>query len=146
MNDKWDKRFSALARHVSFWSKDPSTKVGAVIVRPDNTVASLGYNGFPRGVNDDDRLFDRKQKYPMTVHAEMNAILHASENLYGYTLYVYPLLTCANCAAAIIQAGITSVVAVHRHNDRWIESNDIALTMFDEAGVHVRQFSHDDFV
>ena len=54
IDEKWDRRFLALAEHVADWSKDPSTKTGAVIVRPDRTIASMGYNGFPRGMADTD--------------------------------------------------------------------------------------------
>jgi dCMP deaminase len=104
----WDKRFLELAALVGGWSKDPSTKVGAVIVRPDRTIASLGYNGFPRGV--DDTYKDREHKLLRTVHAEMNAILSAREPVNGYTLYVTPLCPCSNCAAAIIQSGIKRIV------------------------------------
>lgn len=138
----WDKRFLDLASHVAGWSKDPSTKVGAVIVRPDKTVASIGFNGLPRGVEDSDtRLHDRQLKYPMTVHAEVNAILHAREPLHGYTIYVAPLNPCSNCAAAIIQSGIKRVMAMAQINPRWEESNALAQTMFEEAGVSAEFFA-----
>ncbi len=138
----WDKRFLELAGHVAAWSKDPSTKVGAVIVRPDKTVASIGFNGLPRGVDDTDlRLNDRELKYPMTVHAEVNAILHAREPLHGYTIYVAPLNPCSNCAAAIIQSGIKKVMAMAQINPRWEQSNALAQTMFEEAGVTAEFFS-----
>ncbi len=138
----WDKRFLELAGHVAAWSKDPSTKVGAVIVRPDKTVASIGFNGLPRGVDDTDlRLNDRQLKYPMTVHAEVNAILHAREPLHGYTIYVAPLNPCSNCAAAIIQSGIKRVMAMAKINPRWEQSNALAQTMFEEAGVTAEFFS-----
>lgn len=138
----WDKRFLELASHVASWSKDPSTKVGAVIVRPDKTVASIGFNGLPRGVEDSEtRLHDRTLKYPMTVHAEVNAILHAREPLHGYTIYVAPLNPCSNCAAAIIQSGIKRVMAMAEINPRWEESNALAQTMFEEAGVTAEFFS-----
>lgn len=102
-----------MASLVASWSKDPGTKVGAVIVRPDLTVASLGYNGFPRGVVDFPKYLNNKEeKYARTVHAELNAILNSKEPLSGYTLYWYPgvLGTCSQCAAAIIQSGIKRVV------------------------------------
>ena len=109
---KWEKRFLDLAQLVSTWSKDPSTKVGAVIVRPDFTVASVGYNGFPRSMNDHPSLYaDRDVKLSRIVHAEMNAILHAREPLHGYTLYTWPFLTCDRCAVHVIQSGIVRVVA-----------------------------------
>lgn len=109
---KWEKRFLGLAEHIASWSKDPSTKVGAVIVRPDHTVASVGYNGFPRNMNDLPTLYaDREKKLSRCVHAEMNAILHAREPLKGFTLYTWPFLTCDRCAVHIIQTGIVQVVA-----------------------------------
>lgn len=133
----WDKRFLDLARHIAEWSKDPSTKVGAAIVRPNRTIASVGYNGFPRGVQDlPERLEDRPVKYHFTVHAEMNAILSANEPVTGYTLYVAPLLPCSTCAAAIVQSGISRVVtAMPYQPDRWQSSFSDGLKMFDEAEV-----------
>lgn len=131
---KWDKRFLDLAHHIGEWSKDPSTKVGAVIVRPNRTIASVGYNGFPRGV--DDTYTTREDKLMKTVHAEMNAILSANEPVKGYTLYVSPLFPCSNCAAVIIQAGIKHVVAYMPDSpDRWGDSFKAASMMFLEAGV-----------
>lgn len=135
---RWDWRFVDLAAHIASWSKDPSTRVGSVIVRPDRTIASVGYNGFPRGVQDaPERYADRPTKYLMVVHAEMNAILAASESLRGHTLYVHPLCPCSTCAAAIIQAGIVRVVTVPPTGDidRWQESFQATQTMFREAGV-----------
>ena len=121
----WHDRFFEMARMVGSWSKDPSTQVGAVIVRPDRTIASVGYNGFPRGVEDTpDKLEDRPAKYLWTVHAEANAILSAREPLHGCTLYVTPLHPCANCAGLIIQAGIVSVRYEVRLGDRADAWND----------------------
>ena len=135
----WDERFLELAKHIAQWSKDPSTKVGAVIVRPNRTIASVGYNGFPRGVIDDDaRLNDRPYKYAMTVHAEANAILSANERIDGCTLYVTPLTPCSSCASMIIQSGITRVVAYMPHQpEHWADSFAIARMMFEEAGVDI---------
>lgn len=109
---KWDERFLEMASLVASWSKDPSTKVGAVIVRPDSTVCSVGFNGFPRHVDDSPELYeDRSVKYKQVKHAEENAILFTNERLDGYTLYVSPLLPCSLCAGDIIQKGIKRVVA-----------------------------------
>lgn len=137
---KWELRFIALAEHVAGWSKDPSTQVGAVIVRPDLTVASVGYNGFPRGVQDfPGRLADRQQKYPRIVHAEANAIMNAKEPVEGYTLYVSPLFPCPNCAGLIIQSGITKVVVSSGEvPEHWLEPFRISLEMLTEAGVIVK--------
>ena len=137
----WDRRFLNLAEYISAWSKDPSTKVGAVISRPDNTIASLGYNGFPRYVNDGElRYANKALKYKMVVHAEVNAILKAKEPLDGYTLYVHPLHPCSSCAAIIIQSGISKVVTNVSDRPDWAESFAIAKAMFCEAHVDVKVF------
>lgn len=141
MNSKWQARFIDLAKEVSTWSKDPSSCVGAVIVRPDRTVASVGFNGFPRGVEDSSFLIEnRDAKLLRTIHAELNAILAAKEPLVGYSLFVWPFQPCAQCAAAIIQSGIKEVYCPyndHLAQERWSESFKAALQMFDEAGVTI---------
>ena len=101
--DKWDRRFLELAHHISTWSKDPSTQVGAVLVRDGNIVIGMGYNGFARGVYDtEERYSDRETKYKLVVHAEINAILMAGAAARGATLYVYPSFAlppiCVDCA------------------------------------------------
>lgn len=137
----WDTRFAQLAKLVSLWSKDPSTKVGAVIVRPDKTIASVGFNGFPKGVPDDISWYENRDiKYNVVKHAEENAILFSRELLDGYTLYVYPLPPCSSCAGDIIQRGIKRVVAIvpAQHMSR---TNDpkfafpLTRIMFEHAGV-----------
>tara|TARA_R100001530_G_scaffold13727_7_gene12585 strand:+ start:3278 stop:3721 length:444 start_codon:yes stop_codon:yes gene_type:complete len=139
MAGKWDDRFLALAEHVSAWSKDPSTKCGAVIVDDDKRVLSVGYNGFPRGVEDNWTLLSsREEKYSRIIHAEINAILFASGDLRGATLYSYPLPPCAPCAAVIIQKGIRRVVSCMLTSEdyqRWGGSAHRAAGMFEEAGV-----------
>jgi dCMP deaminase len=135
----WDERFLSLAEFVSNWSKDPSTRVGAVIVRPDRTIVSVGYNGFPRGCDDAIALrLDRPLKYMRTVHAELNAILSAGEVLTGCTIYVSPLHPCATCTGAIIQSGIARIVAfMPSEPDRWSEEFKAARQMCVEAGIEV---------
>lgn len=124
-------------------SRDPSTQAGAVILRPDKTVASVGYNGAPRGVDDGPEIYaDRPRKYARTVHAELNAILTAREPLHGYTLYVSPLHPCCQCAAAIIQAGIAEVIyrTPELNGDaeaRWEDSFREARQLFGETGIPV---------
>lgn len=136
----WDERGIELAQLVGSWSKDPTTKVGAAILRPDRTVAAVGFNGLPRGIEDDERLSDRAWKHMAVVHAEENAIVSAQEPLHGCTLYVTPLSPCSRCAATIIQAGIRRVVyscPVDRKD--WAESGQVALDMFHEAGIEVEE-------
>lgn len=129
------------ARCAARRSRDPSTQVGAAIFRPDKTLASKGYNGFPRGVQDlEQRYADRPTKYLFTVHAELNALLTAREPLHGYTL-ISTLFPCAACAGAIVQAGIACVYAPEpkpAEVERWGLSFRAAQIMFAEAGVVVR--------
>jgi len=138
-NEKWNLRFLHLAQTIALWSKDPSTKVGAVIVRPDKTIASVGYNGFPRGMDDDGSLYlDREEKYDRIIHGEINAILNAKEPLNGYCLYTYPLAPCNRCAVQVIQAGITKVVFPKLEEDlreRWGASVARTKEYLDEVGV-----------
>lgn len=124
MTTNWNERFLALASHIAQWSKDPSTKVGAVIVRPDKTIASVGYNGFARGVEDyPGRYEDRDAKLACVVHAEANAIVTAREPLHGYSIYVAGLPPCAQCSALIIQSGISHVISFAGEvPDRWKEN------------------------
>lgn len=130
----WDLRFLDLARHVAAWSKDPSTQVGATIVRPDRTIVSVGFNGFPRGVLDlPSRYADRPVKYGLVVHAEANAILSAHQDVAGCTLYS-SLMTCNECAKLIIQSGIRCVVTPAPPEGR---EQPVAQQMYNEAGVTV---------
>ena len=135
----WSKRFIKLAQHIATWSKDPSTKVGAVIVEPKTRhVLGMGYNGFPRGVHDlDERYADRSIKYEMVVHAEVNAILNAVKDVRGCVLYC-TFMPCPQCAAQLIQAGIECVYAcVNPADERWKAKFDITLKMLTEAKVQV---------
>ena len=141
---KWHKRFLGLADHVSSWSRDPSTHVGAVVVRPDRTVASVGFNGFPRGVSDDtDRYSNREVKYRFICHAEANALMSSHERMAGYTLYASPLHPCNECAKLIIQSGIKSVVTRPAMDPRWKDSFSIASQMFKEAQIEVIEIAQD---
>jgi len=138
---KWDLRFIDLAKHVSQWSKDPSTKVGAVIVSPDKTDVILAFNGFPIGMNDDEEIYnDREKKLSRIVHAEMNALLLARRSVNGYCLYTWPFLPCDRCAPCIIQSGIKKVVspyATKEQLERWGKFFELSLQYFKEAGVEV---------
>lgn len=136
---KWHIRFMDLAVLVATWSKDPSTQVGAVVVDDMRRVLNVGFNGFPRGVKDHStRYNERDTKYQFVVHAELNAILNvpAPHLLRGASIYS-TLFPCNECAKAIIQVGIKSVLAPVKENDRWAVSHGIAVQMFEEAGVTV---------
>lgn len=135
--EKWDERFLELAQTVGAWSKEPRKRVGAVIVRDDRTVASMGYNGFPRGIDDKEEwLGDRKFKNHLAVHAETNAIISAKTSVENCTIYISKLYPCSQCAGMIIQSGIKRVVAycVESSVD-WMESAAFSKIMFKEANV-----------
>lgn len=134
--EKWDRRFLELAQYISGWSKDPSTKVGAVITDAKNRVVSVGYNGLPMGVEDtDERLNNRDLKYKMIVHGERNAMLFAGRSIDGCTLYTWPFMPCSVCASMVIQTGISRVVAPFSDNPRWAEDFKLSEQLFSEAGV-----------
>jgi len=141
----WDERFMNLALHVSSWSKDQSTKVGCVLASPGRDILAVGYNGFPRGLNDD--LSDRHQrpaKYLWTEHAERNAIFSAARvgvSLLGSTMYL-PWFPCPDCARAIVQAGIATLVALRPNlsDPRWGEGFPVAEGILRECEVDIRWY------
>lgn len=136
--EKWDRRFLELARFISCWSKDPSTRVGAVIVDENRRIVSTGYNGLPQGVEDtDERLNNRELKYKLIVHGERNALLFASKPVHGCTLYTTPFMPCSVCAGMVIQAGIKRVVAPYSDNPRWAEDFKLTEQLFSEAEVEL---------
>lgn len=138
---KWADRYMKLAQVISTWSKDPSTKVGAIVVGHNGEILSQGYNGFPRKIKDtSDRLNDRSKKYKYIIHAEMNAIFNASLNgvsLQNSSIYIYGLPICHECAKGIIQVGIKKVIIHKQIKDNWQESCKIAQEMLTEAGVTI---------
>ena len=137
----WDQRFLDLAAHVAAWSKDPSTKVGCVLVNNHRVVVGLGYNGFPRGVDDHiERLNDRETKYLMVQHAEVNAVLNAAGDTHGATAYVTHA-PCASCSGVLIQAGIAKIVTNETPaalQQRFGRSFDASRTMLAESGVEIQ--------
>ena len=144
----WDRRFLAMAELVASWSKDKSTKVGAVAVR-NRRVLATGYNGLPTGVVDSNfRLEDRETKLLFTQHAEANCISFAARtgvSLLGSTIYIWPMPPCAHCASSIIQAGINRVVVYDVTIPmRWQQSFDAASDMFSEAGVSLIRLPEDE--
>jgi dCMP deaminase len=141
---EWDRRFMEVAKLTSSWSKDPSTKVGAVVVNRKNVILSSGWNGFPRGIKDDsDRLNIREIKYKYIVHAEMNAIYNATYNgvsLDNSTLYVYGLPICSECTKGVIQVGIKRVVLPSLKDvpEKWLlQWQNTSQPMYEEAGVEI---------
>lgn len=139
----WRDRFLALACQVASWSRDPSTKVGAVVFDDLKRIASVGFNGFPRNVNDDvARYNDRPTKYKLVVHAEVNAILNARSSVDGCAMMV-TLHPCSDCTKMLIQAGIKTVycppprTATHE-DDEWAVDAKFSRLMMTEAGIIVR--------
>ena len=143
MMTDWDKRFLKLAKHISKWSKDPSTQVGCVVVGPDKELRSTGFNGLPRAIEDNEqRLNNRETKDPLICHAEENAIMHAARigmSLKNCTAYVtWP--PCTRCARSLIQAGISSIVYPKDIEipDRWMEDFTLSLNMLKEANISLK--------
>ncbi|MBR2766553.1 hypothetical protein IKD67_00475 [Candidatus Saccharibacteria bacterium] len=106
----WDEYFLAIAETVALKSKDPSSKMGCVIVDQNKRVVSLGYNGLIQGANESKMtLTERPMKYYFAIHSEMNALLFAYRDLTGCTLY-NRVATCENCLKYCLQAGIKRFV------------------------------------
>ena len=141
----WDQYFMGIALLSAERSKDPSTQVGACIVGEDNRILSMGYNGMPRGCDDDDMPWGRDgaaldSKYIFVCHAELNAILNyrGTGNLKGAKVYV-TLFPCNECAKAIIQSGISEIIYM---SDKYAdtESTIASKKMFDMTGIKYRQY------
>jgi len=146
----WDEYFMSLAYQIAFKSKDASTKVGCVIVGPDNEIRTTGYNSFPRGINDDvPERQERPEKYKWIEHSERNAIYNAARvgiPLKGCRIYL-PWIPCTDCARAIINVGITKIIVDDRPNNpwkspermsRWKDDMNRSLKMLSEAGVEIQ--------
>ena len=140
----WDEYFMGVAALSAMRSKDPSTQVGACIVSPNNKILSMGYNGFPNGCDDDEFPWERtgeenETKYPFVTHGELNAILnYRGGSLEGSKLYV-TLFPCNECAKAIIQAGIKTVIY---KEDKYQDSPSVRASkrMLNAAGVRYYQY------
>ena len=146
----WDDLFMSMVYLVASKSKDNSTHIGAVVVGSDKEVRSVGYNGFPRGIDDDvEERQKRPYKYGFFEHAERNAIYNAVR--IGVSLKECIMYTngmpCADCARAIIQSGVKEVVIDYAwdkdNSTKWAESGKISKTMFDECGVNIRYYVGD---
>lgn len=130
----WDKRFFELAKHIATWSKDPSTKVGAVIVDNNKRIISTGYNGYPRTLKDEYK--DRDEKIAYTIHAENNAILFSNIRLDSTTIYSTHL-PCTHCSSLILQVGITKVVTTLPSEDFATRWNTDGITMLKNNGLEI---------
>jgi dCMP deaminase len=141
---KWDLRHLRLCRNeIATWSKDASTKVGALIVRDGKLPVAWGYNGPARLIPDEDARFtERDQKLMMTIHAEVNAILNARQDVTGCTLYVTQPC-CSHCAAHIIQSRIARVVWIRPDEAfaaRWAQSLELAQWQFTHAKINTDEY------
>ena len=140
----WDEYFMGVAKLSGMRSKDPNTQVGACIVSQDNKILSMGYNGFPIGCSDDEFPWAREgdgldNKYLYTTHSELNGILnYRGGSLDGAKLYV-TLFPCNECAKAIIQAGIRTVVY---DDDKYKDTPSVMASkrMMDAAGVRYYRY------
>lgn len=136
MSIKWDIRYLELAKFISAWSRDPSTKVGAVIVRPDKTIAGTGFNGFPRGMDDNTAFYiNREEKYSRIIHAELNALLSCTDqHLKGYTCYgTFP--PCDRCFVHLANVGIKRFVSITPTSEQ--------LTRWGEMFAKTTKYAHE---
>lgn len=142
----WDEYFMGVAKLSAMRSKDPSTQVGACIVSKDNKILSMGYNGFPKGCSDDEFPWGKghddqyDDKYFYVTHSELNAILnYRGGSLEGSKLYV-TLFPCNECAKAIIQAGISTIIY---ESDKYADTSSTRASkrMLNSAGVRYYQYN-----
>lgn len=145
---KWERRYLDLAKLISTWSKDPSTKVGAVIIGPDRAVISIGFNGFPRKMPDTPDLYlNRDEKYSRIIHGEINALLQVKGGVpKGSTLYTYPFMPCDRCVVQFLQAGVMSYVApmtTPEQQERWGASFERTTRYIRECGAELTLVSLD---
>lgn len=149
--EKWKRYFIGIAEAVKVKSKDPSTKIGAVIVGEDKEIVSTGYNSFPRGLLDNiSERFERPEKYFWFEHAERNAIYNAARigtSVKGCTIVLTCGLPCVDCARGIINSGISTIVCKRGKNkshglkgDHWEENISKSEVMLDEAGIVVEYY------
>jgi dCMP deaminase len=143
----WDEYFINIAEQVKLKSKNKKTQIGVVIVGKDNEIVSTGYNSFARGINDDvDERQERPEKYFWFEHAERNAIYNAARigvSTLGTKMYMTCGISCADCARAIINSGISKIVLREGKgatNQKWQESAKRSMEMFKEAGVIVEYY------
>ena len=139
----WDEYFMGIAHLSAMRSKDPNTKVGACIVNSENKILSVGYNGFPIGLNDQKFPWNREggfkdTKYAYVVHAELNAILNSNVSLKDAICYV-TLFPCNECAKVVVQSGIKEVIYL---SDKYhgTDATVVSKKIFDVCGVKYRQF------
>jgi dCMP deaminase len=142
-NERWDRRFLELAKHIATWSKDPSTQTGCVIVDDKRRVVSVGYNGFPRALVDYAPHYeDRETKYKLICHADRNALDNAPCQVEGMTMYItHP--PCVECQKSILQKGIRRVVwykPKDEFKDRWGTGTELLTKLSNPGSVQLKQY------
>ena len=149
----WDLRFLDLARLISFWSKDPSTKVGVLAVGFRRRILAQAYNGFPSGANDsEERYNNRELKYDMIIHGEKNLIYNASRigvSLEGSVVYVYGMFPCPECVKGLAQVGVVRIVFMvgfSKNTPVWEEKFGLSKAIMKELGIAHTQFGYKEAV
>jgi len=139
--NKWQRRYFSLALEVATWSKDEQKQVGAVCVSPDKRGIVIGYNGFPKGIEDSEELLaDRELKNQLMVHAEMNAIINGYTSLHNWSLYVTKA-PCLDCAKVMINAGIVKVICPNPGGS-WLDNQLMAISLLKEAKVEIEFYGN----
>lgn len=137
---KWTSRFLELAATIAQWSKDPSTKVGAIAIDDDcRRIMETGYNGIPRGVMDISARMERPDKYKFMCHAEANLVAHAARPILSGSTVIVTHYPCCDCAKLLINAGVKRIVCGSGQTNMKPEMFEAARTMFAEAGVEVEE-------
>lgn len=153
--NSWDLYFIKMAELVSTKSKDPSTKVGVVIVGEDNEVLSTGFNGFPRGVDEVNypERWERPEKYSWVIHAEANAVANAARvgvSLKGGRCYInFTPTPCTGCATLLIQSGVSAIIGPNRPftgvgTGTYYDTEDVAYHMLEEVYMKRLEVKVDD--
>lgn len=154
LDKKWMRRHLEMARMVSTWSKDESTKVGCVIVTPNGLPVSWGYNGNPMGVKDTPERQQRPLKYHYVAHAERNAMDVCRRSVENCVMFITHA-PCSSCAIGIAQTGIKTVVVDHANgilgnkhsyiheNEKWNESTKHSMKIFKETGIRYLEYGFD---
>lgn len=145
--EKWHPRFLRLAKEISSWSLDPSTKCGSVIVDKKKRIVSVGFNGFPPGIKDEENLYkSRPDKYLRVSHSEANSLSFAERPIDGCSIFIYPFLSCSTCTKLIITRGIVEVITLKMSDDlelRWGDDIKVSRELFSEVGIKVIEYSKD---
>ncbi len=144
---EWNLRFLGLAWMNASFSKDPSTQVGAVIVRPNKSIASFGFNGLPQGIKDTSERLERELKYKLILHAEENALEFCMDSsIEGYDVYVWPMQPCPKCTSRLVQNRVGRVISVYDDTEseevykRWEADFSLAREILEEAGIELLLF------